>query len=133
VIVAIADTHTVIWYMYGDSRLSAAAKTFMENAYKAGNYVGVSSISLIEMVYLIEKRRIQTESFSLTGRELEEPDSLLVEVRIDLSIARALAKVDVNQIPDMPDRIVAATALHLNVPIISRDGKIQLSGLNTIW
>lgn len=132
-IVAIADTHTVIWYMYGDSRLSAAAKTFMENAYKAGNYVGVSSISLIEMVYLIEKRRIQTESFSLTGRELEEPDSLLVEVRIDLSIARALAKVDVNQIPDMPDRIVAATALHLNVPIISRDGKIQLSGLNTIW
>lgn len=132
-IVAIADTHTVIWYMYGDSRLSAAAKTFMENAYKAGNYVGVSSISLIEMVYLIEKKRIQTESFSLTGRELEEPDSLLVEVRIDLSIARALAKVDVNQIPDMPDRIVAATALHLNVPIISRDGKIQLSGLNTIW
>jgi len=52
---------------------------------------------------------------------------------VDLSIARALAKVDVQQIPDMPDRIVAATALQLNVPLISRDGKIRLSTIQTIW
>jgi len=39
----------------------------------------------------------------------------------------------VTQIPDMPDRIIAATAVHLNVPIISRDGKIKLSDLDTIW
>jgi hypothetical protein len=24
-------------------------------------------------------------------------------------------------------------ALHLDLPLISRDGKIQLSGINTIW
>jgi predicted nucleic acid-binding protein len=32
----------------------------------------------------------------------------------------------------MPDRIIAATALHLGLPLISRDRKIQLSGVNTI-
>ena len=37
------------------------------------------------------------------------------------------------EIPDMPDRIVAATALRLGVPIISRDRRIQASKLNTIW
>jgi predicted nucleic acid-binding protein len=40
--------------------------------------------------------------------------------------------VNAAQIPDMPDRIIAATAVHLNVPLISRDGKIRVSGVNTI-
>jgi hypothetical protein len=33
----------------------------------------------------------------------------------------------------MPDRIIAATALYLRVPVISRDYEIQLSGVDTIW
>jgi len=34
---------------------------------------------------------------------------------------------------DFPDRIIVATALHLGLPLISRDRKIQLSDVNTIW
>jgi predicted nucleic acid-binding protein len=33
----------------------------------------------------------------------------------------------------MPDRIIAATALHLGVPLVSRDRKIQASSIHTIW
>jgi len=36
-------------------------------------------------------------------------------------------------VPDLPDRIIAATALHLNVPVISRDSKIQAANLQTVW
>jgi predicted nucleic acid-binding protein len=36
-------------------------------------------------------------------------------------------------VPDMPDRVVAATALYLGVPVISRDGKIRASNVQTIW
>jgi predicted nucleic acid-binding protein len=36
-------------------------------------------------------------------------------------------------VPDMPDRIIAATALHLHVPLISRDRHIQMAGITTIW
>lgn len=32
----------------------------------------------------------------------------------------------------MPDRIVAATAVHLRVPVISRDRAIRLSNVETI-
>jgi predicted nucleic acid-binding protein len=38
-----------------------------------------------------------------------------------------LAKIDRDSIPDMPDRIIAATASHLNVPLLSRDKKIKIS------
>jgi predicted nucleic acid-binding protein len=37
------------------------------------------------------------------------------------------------QVPDLPDRVIAATALHLDVPLISRDHNIKLPGLKTIW
>jgi PIN domain nuclease of toxin-antitoxin system len=33
----------------------------------------------------------------------------------------------------MPDRIIAATAMHLGLPLISRDSKIQVSNVHTIW
>ncbi len=46
---------------------------------------------------------------------------------------QCLRQVDRSQIPDLPDRIIAATALYLNVPVISRDRRIQLSSIDTIW
>jgi PIN domain nuclease of toxin-antitoxin system len=34
---------------------------------------------------------------------------------------------------DMPDRIVAATAIHLGVPVLSRDSRIRGSMVQTVW
>ena len=36
-------------------------------------------------------------------------------------------------VPDMPDRIAAATAMYFGVPVISRDGRIRTSGVQTVW
>ena len=48
-------------------------------------------------------------------------------------VVEALATIPRNSIPDLPDRIIAATALYLNLPLISRDSKIADSKVNTIW
>ena len=66
-------------------------------------------------------------------REVESDDALLVEIPFDRNIALSLRQVDRSQIPDLPDRIIAGTALYLNVPVISRDRRIQLSSIDTIW
>ncbi|MCT7949962.1 hypothetical protein NG798_09205 [Ancylothrix sp. C2] len=50
-----------------------------------------------------------------------------------ITLLPKLQLVERHQVPDLPDRIIAATALHLGVPVISRDTKIQLSNINTIW
>jgi len=132
-LVAVADTHTVIWYIFSNPKLSARAKNVLDTADKIGDHIGISSITLIEMVYLIEKGRIPAESFSRVAGALDEPDNMFTELSPDLPIARTLARVDVFQIPDMPDRIIAATALHFNVPVISKDHRIQIPILTTIW
>lgn len=36
-------------------------------------------------------------------------------------------------VPDMPDGLIAATALHLQAPLLTRDNQIRLASLQTIW
>ena len=130
---AVADTHAVIWYIFADSRFSVAARTTIEQMAAEGNQVAFSSITLAEIVYLSERGRINSTTLDLLLREVESDDALLVEIPFDRNIALTLRQVDRSQIPDLPDRIIAATALYLNVPVISRDRRIQLSSIDTIW
>ena len=53
---AVADTHAVIWYLYDDPRLSPSARALIEEAAAAGDQVGVSAITLAEMVCLTRIR-----------------------------------------------------------------------------
>ena len=130
---AVADTHALIWYLYNDPQLSTAAGSFMDAADAAGDQVALASISLVEVLYLGEKGRVHPQALERILVELRTPEARLVEVPLDYVIVEAMRGVDRATVPDMPDRIIAATALHLGLPLISKDRKIQLSGLTTIW
>jgi PIN domain nuclease of toxin-antitoxin system len=130
---AVADTHAIIWYLYDDPRLSPAARTAFEQATQEGETIGVSAISLVEIVYLVEKGRIQAGTTERLLATFDDPDSLLIEMPVDREIVQAMLNIPWSQIPEMPDRIIAATALANNVPLISRDSKIQVSEIQTVW
>ncbi len=130
-IVAVADTHALIWAVLGDPRLSPAARALMTVG--GTDSVGVSAISLVEIVYLEEKRRLPAGIFARIASALATSAGALVAIPIDAAIAQTLTRVRRDSIPDMPDRIIAATALHLGVPLVSRDAKIQASSIKTIW
>ena len=57
-VVAVADTHATLWYLFSDPRLGRAASAFIDAAVADGNHIGVSAIGVAEMVCLIEKGRI---------------------------------------------------------------------------
>ena len=130
-IVAVADTHALIWALLGSPRLSPAARAAMTVG--GTDSVGVSAISLVEVVYLEEKGRLPAGIFARISSALATSAGALVAIPVDAAIAQTLALVNRDSIPDMPDRIIAATALHLGVPLISRDGKIRASSIKTIW
>jgi PIN domain nuclease of toxin-antitoxin system len=46
---------------------------------------------------------------------------------------KQMASISRDEVPDMPDRIVAATGVLYGVPVISRDRKIRSSKIETIW
>lgn len=130
---AVADTHAVLWYLYDDARLSNAARALMDEIDAAGDQIAVSAIALAEIIYLIEKGRIAAEALPRVLTSLDQPNATLVEVPFDRAIAEAMQLVDRTEVPDLPDRIVAATGLHMEVLVISRDRKIRSSRVTTIW
>ncbi|MCS6839305.1 MAG: PIN domain-containing protein [Roseiflexaceae bacterium] len=129
----VADTHTLLWYLYDDPRLSAAAGAMLDAAHAAGDQVAISSIALAEVVYLIDKGRVDAVAFERILAALDRGDATLVEVPLSRFIVQAMRRIDRSQVPDMPDRIVAATALYLGVPVISRDRRIKSSIVATVW
>jgi len=132
-IVAIADTHTVVWYLFRNPKLSAGARQAIEQAFRAGDQIGVSSISLAGMVYLSEKGHIPSTAVYDLIRHLLDPQYPLHELPVDASVALQMPSIGREEVPDMPDRIIAATGLRYGVPVISRDGKIRASRIQTIW
>ncbi len=132
-IAAIADTHTAIWYLFADARLSARAKDRIEAAAAQGDQIGVSAISLAEIVYLVEKGRIPAETLTRLQHTLRHPDDVLTEVPVDGNVVASMQTLPRDEVPDLPDRLIGATALALQVPVISRDRQIRASSLETIW
>lgn len=129
----VADTHAIIWYLFADARLSHVAQTTFEEAAAAGDQIAFSAITLAEIVYLSEKGRIAPATFDRLLKAMAEERTVLSEIPFDRSIAQALSTVKREEVPDLPDRIIVATALHLGLPLISRDRKIQLAHVETIW
>jgi len=67
-------------------------------------------------------------------QELDEPDSMIVATSVDRTISDALASIPRLIVPDMPDRIIAATALALGLPLVTRDREILgLTNVVTVW
>lgn len=132
-ILAVADTHAVIWYSYDDLRLGPSARSIIEEIRRTGDHIAVSSITLAEIVYLAEKGRIPIETVNPLTAQLMNAVSILVDVPFDRSLAEIMQRVSRAQVPDFPDRIICATALHLGVPLISRDRRITASDVQTLW
>ncbi len=85
------------------------------------------------MVYLAEKGRIPAAAVAGLMNALLDPGYPFVELPVDAHIAQEMASISRDLVPDMPDRIVAATGHRLGVPVISRDGKIRAANIITLW
>ncbi len=132
-IAGVADTHTALWYLFGDPRLSATAKAFIDQAAVDRRSIEISPISLAEIVYLVEKNRIPTSALEDLEAALENENHVFKEAPFTKEVVKVLHRVSSEDVPDMPDRVVAATALYLGVPVISKDRRIQTSSVQSIW
>jgi PIN domain nuclease of toxin-antitoxin system len=92
-VVAIADTHAAIWYLFSDPRLGKAASAFIEDTLSAGDHIGISAISIAEMVYLTEKGRIAISALHGLHAAIADPAAVLQHVPFDENIAMMMTEV----------------------------------------
>jgi PIN domain nuclease of toxin-antitoxin system len=90
---AIADTHGLIWYLSDDPSLSKQAAAQFDDALENDRIIGVSAISVVEIVYLIEKFRIVPETLTRLEDELSQEFPLLEIIPVTYQIARELRNI----------------------------------------
>jgi len=129
----VADTHTLIWSLFEPSLLSIAAKAALAAAESVGAPIYISSISIVELTYLVEKGRFTRADYGAVLGVLRDPATAPTVVALDIEIADALKQVARSEVPDMPDRMIAATASYLGLPLVTCDTKIRASSVATIW
>lgn len=130
---AVLDTHAAIWYLLDSTKLSKPAYSLIDGAARSGTPAYISAVSLVEVVYLVERGRIAANSFSSFVTELDSQNPAFRVVPLDAHVAAAVKRIPRSVVPDMPDRIIAATALHLGVPLVTRDRRLQSAGIQAVW
>jgi PIN domain nuclease of toxin-antitoxin system len=131
--VIVLDTHALIWWLCSPANLSARAKRAI-NAAGKDNAILVSAISVLEIVTLVRRGRLQ---FSVPV------DAWLADVRMVPELRIVPVTADIAQLAggfgeDMPgdpaDRIIAATAMTVSAPLATADTRLRArTGLDTVW
>lgn len=130
----VADTHTIIWYLVEPDKLSKNALLALDRATNTGESICISTISIVEVCYLVERSRLPELVLQRLLNVCDVTDAVVVSVPLNRAIAETIHQISRDSVPDMPDRIIAATALHLNLPLVTRDRKIQsLEEIQIIW
>ncbi|MEY3305588.1 MAG: type II toxin-antitoxin system VapC family toxin [Pseudanabaena sp.] len=129
----VTDTHALIWYLEDSPRLSASASQVFDRCDRGELVIYIPTICLVEIVYLQEKRRISANLKAQLDEALSTGNSGLVLFDLTIGIVEALAKIPREAVPDLPDHVIAATALHLGLPLISCDRRMPLAGIPLIW
>jgi PIN domain nuclease of toxin-antitoxin system len=130
----VSDTHALHWHMVSNPKLSPTARQLFHEADAGMHQIVVPAIVLIEFVYLEEKGRLNRQRVDQLFALLNTPGGSYAIAALDIVIADALRQVPRALVPEMPDRLITATALHFQLPLITRDDAIQRAGLvSTIW
>lgn len=117
----VLDTHAAIWYAAGMNLKRAAATAIEASIASAG--IGISAISAWEIGMLVNKKRLElSQSSQDYVRALFKLDGV-VEEPISAEIASLAADLS-DFHPDPADRLIVATAIVRNAPLITRDERI---------
>lgn len=129
----VVDTHILIWLYTDPSRISTKALTAVREA-EANLTIHISAISIVELIYLTERQRIDGEVLESVYKTLEDSETPYRLVELSHGIAKEVAEIPRIEIPEMPDRIISATARFLQAPLVTTDSKILASSaVETIW
>ncbi|MEH1766484.1 MAG: type II toxin-antitoxin system VapC family toxin [Nostoc sp.] len=129
----VTDTHALIWYLEDSPNLSVTANEAFDKCDGGEITIYIPTICLVEIVYLQERRRISADMKYQLDTALASKSSGLALVNLTTEIVDVLSTIPRDNVPDMPDRIIAATARYMGLALISRDAKIVSSGISIVW
>jgi PIN domain nuclease of toxin-antitoxin system len=126
------DTHVVIWLAQDYQRITANARAAIERGRAGKSALAVSDITLLEIARLSHHRRI-----NLTpdlGTFLRDVECRFLVLPVTANIALQAFELPTSYPNDPVDRVIGATALVEDIPLLTADREIRKSrAVPTIW
>ncbi len=125
----ILDTHALFWYLTNSPKLSETGHQVFQRAFVGEITLILSPIVILELYGLI--RKISAPFDFSTELALFEQPPFQVE---PITTADFYLLDRLSAIPELHDRLIAATALRLNAPMLTRDSLIAACPeITCIW
>lgn len=119
------DTHIALWMSRGDVRLGESTRKAIDAAWKAGDRIFLSAVSVWEIAMLVEKGAIELDLpvEAWVERFLDRPG--LETVPLDHAAAARVYSLFHWEHRDPADRLLVATAIGLGCPLVTQDDRIR--------
>lgn len=130
---AVADTHALVWYATGAHRkLGRNARRLFERADAGRAAIHVPTIVLVEVAELVRAGRILLDRPFVDWEDDLFSSGKYLAAELTRDVVRAADRL--YAIPERADRLIAATALHLECPLVTRDAEIgRVAGVEVVW
>ena len=129
----VAGSHAIAWHVQGSKRLSERAGEVLAEA-EAERSLVVSVATLIDLWYVSQTTRsVTAEQLGALRERLGSSGAVSLEP-VTVAVADAATTIPRASVADPWDRLIMATAIALQVPLVTRDSAVRASGLvQTIW
>ena len=129
----VIDTHVVIWHALAPGNLSPEAARALADA-ETHNGICICDITLWEIAMLVARKRLQIDSDYQTFISLIQSSFHYTIQSITPEIVECSTTCLPESHKDPADRLIAATAICENAPLITADKRLRkYKSLQTIW
>ncbi len=126
----VTDTMALVWHLEKRRRLGAQARKVLQEADQGLHTIVISGATLMEILYLSERQRISVDLTTL--RSLLARSLSYTVAPVGFEVINATATVD--DVSELHDRVIAGTAVWLDIPILTNDPDMTASRhVQTIW
>jgi len=126
----VADTMVIIRHLTQSNKITEPAKEILRRVDSGVDEIVISAITLMEIMYLSEKGRTDADLAQVVELVGGSDNYLVFPVDTEIILT---ARV-IEDIPELHDRVIAATAKFLDVPLITSDEVITRSqSVKTVW
>ncbi len=131
---AVLDTHALLWWLNDEMhRFGRRSRAFLNRVDEGDAVVCIPTLVLVEVGEAIRRGsfRLSEPLDTFVARVESTPSRYVVA---PFTAAMALRAHDLYAIPERGDRLIAATALELGYPLVTRDPEIvAVIGGEHVW
>lgn len=119
----VIDTQALIKFMNGVKVISTIVDEILRKTDAGENIIVIPSVVIFEIAYLYEKKRIPVSVTDIEG--IISGSLNYIEEPLTLDVIKSA--FEISDIPELHDRLIAGTARHLDLPLITNDPVILRS------